>query len=292
MISYRTNVLYLSKMLDLQTPNPTVNSQPTVQAFAAPLPQNQSGEWPTPHHSIDLPPSVSSGFPALDYLTGCGGIPLGHLTMLTGNSVDGKEAVAAQTLANIQFARKRDIDSVAVLDFAQTMRPNDLDEFGVDLRHCDLIRLPHPSQTVRLIFSLICGYGYRGLLINGLGAVLARDEMAEVFRAAAPKITWALGQTSCAMICLEDATGEQNRRLTTNGTPLAQIASLHIDLYDQVSMDFGSTVKPTSAQAQLRYSQWAAGGSCHLSLPRPVWCDQLYASNRVDQQGAHCVISI
>ena len=224
-------------------------------------------------------------------MTGCRGIPLGHLTLLTGKSINGKMAVAHQTLANIQIARGRDIDSIAVLDFTQTIQQNDMVNFGVDPRYSDCINPPHPSQTVRLIYSLICGYGYRAVLINGLADVLTMDGMDEMFCAATPKINWALGQTRCAMICLDESTMGQDQRLIASGNYLSQIASLHIDLDNQKERHFITPADEANVQAQLRYSHWALGGSCILDLPWLAARYQPFAMSRIDDSVTVCAIS-
>lgn len=47
-------------------------------------------------------PHLSTGFSTLDTLSGCGGVPLGHMTLLSGAYTSGVETVAYKTIAAAQ----------------------------------------------------------------------------------------------------------------------------------------------------------------------------------------------
>ena len=51
---------------------------------------------------VSLPAALSTGFPELDALTGCRGMPLRATTLLTGPATSGKLTVAYKTLAAAQ----------------------------------------------------------------------------------------------------------------------------------------------------------------------------------------------
>jgi RecA/RadA recombinase len=95
------------------------------------------------------PPAITTGFAQLDALTGCRGIPLGALTLLSGCTTSGKTTLAFKTLAHAQqpepaSARRTALHNVARLDLNHTCDPDYLARCGVDLAHL-LIVLPLPD---------------------------------------------------------------------------------------------------------------------------------------------------
>ncbi|HHH41453.1 MAG TPA: hypothetical protein ENK56_05555, partial [Chloroflexi bacterium] len=51
------------------------------------------------------PAGIPTGFPELDQRTGCGGIPRGRLTLLSGRTTSGKLTLAYKVLAQAQDER-------------------------------------------------------------------------------------------------------------------------------------------------------------------------------------------
>ncbi len=53
-------------------------------------------------HSPKPEVAISTGFPQLDALTGCNGMPLGLMSLMSGHSTSGKLTVAYKLLVNAQ----------------------------------------------------------------------------------------------------------------------------------------------------------------------------------------------
>ena len=223
-----------------------------------------------------IPPHVSSGFAALDALTGCKGIPLSHITLLTGKTTSGKLTVAYRTLANMQAAQGRRRDPIAILDLTRTSDPDYIARCGIDLHHTLFARPPKPEQAVRLIYDLLHGYGLRALLVDGLGDLLKTPQIAQAFDAALPSIMLALRQTRCAMICLDEPQPPWLRWLRLSSGAIAHCASLHLDLRREQWLTLAPTqhspgpVSGYTARAHLLKSRWASGGICELKFQLKV----------------------
>ena len=239
----------------------------------------QVGRDLPPTHAI--PPHVSSGFASLDAITGCKGIPLSHITLLTGKTTSGKLTVAYKTLANVQSAQGRRKEPIAILDLTRTSDPDYIARCGIDLHYTLFARPPQPEQAVRLIYDLLRGYGLRALLVDGLGDLLKTRQIAGAFDAALPQIMLALRQTRCAMICLDEPQPPWLRWLRIpsplrSGGPwvgsgaISHCASLHLDLRREQwlphSQNASAAIIGYSARVHLIKSKWASGGVCELKV--------------------------
>lgn len=151
-----------------------------------------------------VPPHISTGIACLDALTGCKGIPIGHLTLLTGRTTSGKLTLSYGILASAQGTSTQRKDKVAILDVVGTSNPDYIARRGVDLDHTLFVRPPQPAQAVPLIFDLLRGYGLKVLLVNGLGSLLTSRPVTHAFDAALPQITQALRSARCALVCLDE----------------------------------------------------------------------------------------
>jgi hypothetical protein len=150
------------------------------------------------------PPHISTGFPCLDALTGCKGIPIGHLTLLTGRTTSGKLTLSYSILANAQGTSAQRKDKVAILDVVGTSNPDYIVRRGVDLNHTLFVRPPRPEHAVQLLFDLLRSYGLKVLLVNGLGSLLVSRQITHAFDAVLPRITQALRSARCALVCLDE----------------------------------------------------------------------------------------
>ena len=219
-----------------------------------------------------LPPaSVSSGFLGIDRLTGCQGIPLSHITLLTGDEIVGKRVLAYGILANAQRAGGEDAAPVGILDVGQAHAPEDLAWHGIDERYVIPVNAMHMEQSVQLLFSLLCGYGLRAILVRGFAQALDHQDAARMVYLALPKILTAIRQTECAVVFLDPITVLRQARMSAIWqamAPVAQHSSLHLELcHEQQTRDAGIG----SAHANLVKSRWATGGQCNLrfrTLPR------------------------
>ncbi len=91
-------------------------------------------------------PHVATGFATLDQMTGCQGIPLGAITLLSGRTTSGKLTLAYKLLANAQRASHGGVAyTVGLVDLNRTADPDYLARCGVDLEHL-LVARPQTSQ--------------------------------------------------------------------------------------------------------------------------------------------------
>jgi RecA/RadA recombinase len=112
---------------------------------------------PTLLQRLLVPPHVSTGVPCLDALTGCKGIPVGHLILLTGRTTSGKLTLSYSILANAQGISAKNKDRVAILDVVGTSNPDYIARRCVDLDHTLFVRPPRPEHAVQLLFDLLRG---------------------------------------------------------------------------------------------------------------------------------------
>jgi hypothetical protein len=226
---------------------------------------------PTLLQRLLVPPHIATGFPCLDALTGCKGIPVGHLTLLTGRTTSGKLTLSYRILANAQGASTKHKDKVAILDVVGTSNPDYIARRGVDLDHTLFIRPPRPEHTVQLLFDLLRGYGLNVLLVNGLGSLLGTHQMTQAFDAVLPQITQALRSARCALVCLDEPDPPWLRTRGVSGALPHQL-SLHLE-FERLSWltDAGAghdrAVIGCVSRAHLVKSRWApAGRTCDVPV--------------------------
>lgn len=150
-----------------------------------------------------LIPHISTGFAALDAITGCQGIPLGAVTLLSGRTTSGKLTVAYKLLANAQ----RDFyghtaHTVALIDLSRTADPDYMARCrGIDL---DAMLVGRPQAGPEAVYllgdSAADARQLRAVVVDSL-ADLAADSGGEVWRRCMPR--WA----SCSSGC-----GQRGRR--------------------------------------------------------------------------------
>lgn len=74
-------------------------------------------------------PSISTGFPTIDAITGCGGFPKGRLSELYGPEHSGKSTLSIHTAANAQ----KDGGLVIYVDFEHSFDPRYAKKLGVNV---------------------------------------------------------------------------------------------------------------------------------------------------------------
>lgn len=207
-----------------------------------------------------IPPHIASGFTELDALTGCVGIPLGHISLLTGKTTSGKLTLAYKVLENAQGAY-RNKESVAILDLTHASDLDYIARCGVDLAHTLIVRPPQPDQFVKTLFYLLRPhYGLRAVLVDGLGHLLATRKIASEFDAALPQLHLKLKEARCALICLDEAQPPLLRWLKINSSAIAHYASLHIDLAREQWLTSEQKITGYTARVHLIQSRWARSG--------------------------------
>lgn len=227
-----------------------------------------------------VPPHIASGFQALDALTGCNGIPVGHVTLLSGRTTSGKLTLAYNILAHAQHGGRAPRgksaltpDSVGIFDLTRSSDPDYIARCGLDLQHTLFVRPPDPEQAMPLLFDLLQGYGFKALLVDGLGDLLKTRRIARGFDAALPQLARTLRQARCALICLDEPAPPWLSWLKLGSGAIAHCASLHVDIKREAwTSDSNGQISGYTAHAQLIKSRWnmlgRAGGddACTLSV--------------------------
>ena len=211
------------------------------------------------------PPHFSTGFAPLDAATGCGGIPLGAITLLAGRTTSGKLTVAYKALAGAQHSPARRLHSVAIIDLTRTANPDYLARCGVDLA-CVLVARPQAGPpAVDLIFDLARSPNLRAVLIDGAADLSGERAAARYFDAALPQLRLALAALPCAVIFLDEPQPPWRRWLgwasaAGERSALAQCAALSIELKHEQWLERDGELAGYRSQAQVRKSRWARGG--------------------------------
>jgi hypothetical protein len=192
----------------------------------------------TLRQASDLSPSsksgrIPSGFPQLDAITGCGGIPLGAITLLNGRSMDGCLPLAYQILANAQQGTRptRLPDTVALLDLNHTADPAALQRCGLNLDALLLIR-PHPNQpAVDLLLDLVHSRQFCLILVDSLAALGAEGDACRRLNARLPQLHQLLRMTGCGLLLVDRPYPAWQRWLNLDRPWLVRhYAALHLTL--------------------------------------------------------------
>jgi hypothetical protein len=213
--------------------------------------------------STSPPPHVPTGFSALDALTGCGGIPIGALTLFTGETTSGKLTLAYKVLANAQqrqaVSPQRRKRGVAILDLTYTADPDYLERCGVDLHYLLFARAPSPRQAVEALFDLARS-DLRLLVVDGLPDLLHDRTAARAFDTALPELKTMLAALPTAIVFLDESRPPWRRWLGYGSSALLHCAALHVELKHEQWLERQRELVGYRAQAHLRKSRWARGG--------------------------------
>ena len=173
---------------------------------------------------------LSTTFPALDQLTGTGGIPLHAITLLSGDATCGKLTVAYKVLSRAQLRTPERRHSVAILDLGASSDPDYLARSGVDLDRLLLVRPQGAKQALRVLLDLVRSRELRAILLDSLSELLVDREGASAVEQMMPQVNLALKSADCALLLLDDPQPAWLPPLAS-GTSRAvrHYASLHIE---------------------------------------------------------------
>lgn len=199
-------------------------------------------------------PHVSTGFAALDAVTGCGGIPLGAMTLLSGQSTSGKLTLAYKTLAHAQRQ-----GNAALLDLSRTADPGYLHRCGVQLDRL-LIARPDTApgalvNSVALLLDLVQSREVRCVLMDGL---------ADLDAAALRRLTASLAHlrqllhaAGCAVVFTDEQHAPWQRWLDLDpGAAVRAQAALHVELQRERWLRRSGELVGYCATARVVRSRW------------------------------------
>ncbi|MCL5952731.1 MAG: DNA recombination/repair protein RecA [Chloroflexi bacterium] len=173
---------------------------------------------------------LSTTFPALDQLTGVGGIPLHAVTLLAGNSTSGKLTVAYKVLSRAQQGTPERRHSVAILDLGASSDPDYISRSGVDLDRLLLVRPQSGKQVLRVLLDLVKSRELRAILLDSLSELLVDKEGASAVEQMMPQVNLALKSADCALLLLDEARPPWLPSLAAETSrAVRHYASLHVE---------------------------------------------------------------
>ncbi len=226
------------------------------------------------------PPHVTTGFPALDAVTGCGGIPLGACTLLSGHATSGKLTLAYKILANAQRGERsqRARHGVALIDLTHSSDADYLARCGVDLERLLLVRPTPDVHPIHLAQELVRSRRLRMVLVDNLGDLAAQalappagtgPEQKASQRLPARqlgmelyKLAHLLRDSGCGLLLLDEPSPPWLRWLRLDRSwPARQVAALHIELRRERWLTTAAgELAGYQADAHVLKSRWATGG--------------------------------
>jgi hypothetical protein len=224
-------------------------------------------------------PHVSTGFATLDALSGCGGVPLGEMTLLSGISTSGKLTLAYKTLASTQQAYPKQV--VGLVDLPGSADPDYLARAGVDLERLLLVRPALERQAVDVLVDLANSRKVRLLVVHSLADLQRVRLVYRHLTATLGRLQQALRATRCALIWIDDPAAPWLRWFNLDQSKsVRQFAALHMEMQlEQWLFSQAGEVRGYGARAKLHKSRWTrAGRSATVEIEfngtikaRPTW---------------------
>lgn len=205
-------------------------------------------------------PHIVTGFAALDAITGCGGVPLGAITLVSGRSTSGKLTLAYKLLASAQRTPGNAPHTVGLLDLSHTADPDYVHRCGVDLERL-LVGRPLPGRmAVEMLGDLVQHGGLRALVVDSVGDLAAGQEGLRPLHALLSRLAQMLRRNGVALVLLDEAHAPWLRWLNLDASHrLRQAAALHIEMQREQWLRCGGDLVGYRAQAQVLKSRWVAG---------------------------------
>ena len=203
---------------------------------------------------------ITTGFAALDAITGYGGVPLGALTLLSGRSTSGKLTLAYKLLAHAQRTGAGAQHTVALLDLNRTADPDYVHRCGVDLEHLWVARPVAGQQAVNLMGDLVQHGGVRALVVDSLTDLAAAPHGLRSLHGLLPHLAQILRMRGVALIVLDEAHAPWQRWLNLDSSQrVRQAAALHIEMQREQWLQRGGELVGYRAQAHVLKRRGNAG---------------------------------
>jgi PAS domain-containing protein len=210
---------------------------------------------------VAIPAHISTGFPQLDTLTGCGGLPLDGLTVFSGPATSGKLTIAYKVLA---MARSM----AALLDLGQSSDPDYLARCGVNLQQLLFVRPQSKEQAVDLLLELVQSRQVKVVVVDSLPDLTSERKALRHLNRSLPQLRQLLRRSGCGVLLLDEVSPPWLRWLGLHpGFPVEQWTDLHIALGRERWLYQESTLQGYQATARLVKSRWARrGGVASLDI--------------------------
>ena len=212
-------------------------------------------------------PHISTGFAALDGLTGCGGIPLGAMTLLSGVYTSGKVTIAYKALAAAQQAYPKQV--VVLLDLHSSADADYLQRAGVDLERLLLVRPAIDRQAIDVLVDLASKRKVRMIVVNSLADLQKERAIQRHLAATLGRLHQTLRDTHTALIWIDDPSAPWIRWFNLDESKaVRQFAALHIEVQlEHLLLSKSGAMRGYASRAKLHKSRWTkAGRSVPLNI--------------------------
>lgn len=202
------------------------------------------------------PKAISTSFPQLDALTGCKGIPLAHMSLLSGRSASGKLTLAYKLIAN---AQAKTSGAVTLVDLGQQADPDYLQRCGVDLARLLLVRPAVNERAVHLILDLARSRQTSFVVVDNWSDLLEERDTRQALLNAARRLPPMLRAANCGVVFIDEINPPWKRWLWRDGrAELYRQVAVHLELRHEQWLVYNEHLTGYRAQAILHRSRWAA----------------------------------
>jgi recombination protein RecA len=211
-------------------------------------------DLPTPRP----PPGVATSFPALDAITGCGGIPRHAITLIDGESTSGKLTLGYKVLAHAQRPHRRAAPQpVAIVDLNGGSDPDYLLRCDIDLDRLLIAQPPPDGAVADLILALVRTQQLRAVLVDNLADLMAQPAARRAFNTSLKTVGHALRQADCALLLLDEPSPPWQRWLNLDRSGgVRRAAALHLAVRREQWLQTTGEFVGYRALVQVMKSRW------------------------------------
>jgi hypothetical protein len=205
------------------------------------------------------PPALSTGFTALDAITGCNGLPLGHITLISGKSTSGKATLSYKCLMQAQ-QHKTSLQAVALLDTGHFANPDYLSRAGIDLDQLLLIRPNSGREAVDILLDLCASGATRLIVLDNLVDLAKSTGGISYLNRNLSKLSHSLRQHTGSLLILDENNHVWIRWLHLDtAAALRQHTPLHIEIRRESWLQRNQIIYGYQALARVIRSRWVPG---------------------------------
>jgi hypothetical protein len=204
------------------------------------------------------PASISTGFSQLDALTGCKGIPLAYMSLLSGPPTSGKLTLAYKLLTNAQVKNN---NTVTLVDLGQYADPDYLQRCGIDLKRLFLVRPPVNERVIHLILDLVRSRQTSLVIVDNWSELWNDKNIRQALSKGVRRLPPLLRAANCGLVFIDEANPPWKQWLQRDGRPeLYQQMAIHIELQREQWLTYNDHLSGYRAKATLHRSRWSPNG--------------------------------
>lgn len=211
------------------------------------------------------PTAISTSFLQLDALTGCKGIPLGNMSLLSGRSTSGKVTLAYKLLAN---AQTKTSGTVALVDLGQHADPDYLQRCGIDLARLLLVRPTVNERAVHLILDLARSRQTTFVVVDNWSELLDERGARHALINGVRRLPPLLRAANCGVVFIDEINAPWKRWLWRDGrAELYRQMAVHLELRREQWLAYNDHLDGYRAQVTLHRSRWSpTGGTVAIEI--------------------------